>query len=75
MVDAGGSTDTSELQPADFRIIKLGDQLTVVRTMGSAMTSTFEIEQGIRRDPTRHRADLVTQQAIVDSIRFGGAGS
>ena len=27
-------------------------------------------EQGIADDPTRHEADLVTQQAIIDSIRF-----
>ena len=36
----------------------------------SAGTSPFEREQGIADDPTRHAADLVTQQAIIDSVRF-----
>jgi hypothetical protein len=60
--------------PADFAIIDRNGQLLVVRAMAGAGTSPFEREQGIAVDPIRHEADLVAQQAIIDSIRFGDAG-
>ena len=60
--------------PADLAIIDRHGMLLVVRSMADAGTSPFEREQGIPDDPTRHEADLVTQQAIVDSIRFDDAG-
>ena len=56
--------------PADFRIIDLDGQLLAIRSMVSARTSPLERLQGIADDPTRHEADLVALQGIIDSIRF-----
>ena len=67
--DEGGSAGV--VHPADFRIIDLDGQLLVIRTMPSARTSPHERYQGIPDDPNRHEADVVAQQAMVDSIRFG----
>ncbi len=58
---------------ADFAIIDHNGQLLVIRSMASAGTSPHEREQGVAEDPTRHAADLVTQQALIDSIRFDDA--
>jgi hypothetical protein len=66
--NGGGSAGTAH--PAHFRIIDLDGQLVAIRTMPSALTSPHERKQGIPDDPTRHQADLVVQQAIIDSIRF-----
>jgi hypothetical protein len=65
IVDGAGSA-----YAADFRIIRVDGRLLVIRSMASAGTSPFEASQGIAADRTRHEADLVTQQAIIDSIRF-----
>jgi hypothetical protein len=56
--------------PGDFRIIDLDGQLIAIRAMGSAETSPYERQQSIEADPDRHALDLVTQQGIIDSIRF-----
>ncbi len=60
------------VHPAEFRIIERDGQLLAIRTLPSARTSPYERTQGIPDDPTRYEADLVMQQAIVDSIRFDG---
>jgi hypothetical protein len=63
--------DPGAVHPADFRIIELDGQLVAIRTMPSARTSPHERSQGIADDPTRHAADVVAQEAMIDSIRFG----
>jgi hypothetical protein len=67
---SGPATADRDAYPADFRIITRDGQLLVIRSMAGAATSPFERDQGIADDPTRHAADLVSQQAIIDSIRF-----
>ncbi len=60
-------------EPATFRILDVGGELLIIRTPASIGPSPFEAEQGVASDPERHAADLVEMNAILDSIRFGGA--
>lgn len=55
---------------ATFRILEVGDQLLAIRTTDFGDPSPYEVSQGVAPDPTRHAADLVELQAIVDSIRL-----
>ncbi len=56
--------------PAGFWIVEVAGELLVIRTTDSPGTSRFELGQGIAKDPTRHAADQVEMQAIVDSIQL-----
>jgi|APFre7841882724_1041349.scaffolds.fasta_scaffold00925_5 hypothetical protein len=62
--------DPGVRRAAAFRILEIGDQLLVIRTTDFGETSPFEVSQGVALDPTRHAADQVELQAIVDSIRL-----
>jgi len=55
---------------ATFRILDVGDGLLAIRTTEFGEISPFEASQGVAQDPTRHAADQVELQAIVDSIRL-----
>jgi hypothetical protein len=55
---------------ATFRILEVGGQLFVLRTTDFGEISPFEASQGVAQDPTRHTADQVELQAIVESIRL-----
>ena len=58
-------------RPGQFRIIEVDGQLLVVRTTDFPETSPHELSQGVASDSTRHAADQVQMQAIVDSIQLG----
>ena len=53
-----------------FRIVDVNGKLLVIRTTDFPDTSPNELTQGIPDDPTRHAADQVALQQIVDSIRI-----
>ncbi len=55
---------------ATFRILEVGDQLLAIRTTEFGDISPHEANQGVAPDPSRHEADLVELQAILDSIRI-----
>ena len=65
-----GGEDGKE-HPGRFRIVEIGGELLVVLTTDFPGPSRFELGQGIAQDPTRHAADQVEMQAIVDSIHLG----
>jgi len=66
----GGSTRQDSAYPADYSVIKVDGRLIAIRTMASARTSPNERGLGLVEDPTRHEADLVALQTMLDSIRF-----
>ena len=43
----------------------------MIRTTDFADPSPHELNQGVKPDPTRHAADQVEQQDIIDSIQVG----
>ena len=55
---------------ATFRIVEVGDQLLAIRTTDFGDISPYEASQGVAQDPSRHAADQVELQAMVDSIRL-----
>lgn len=57
-------------RPAVFRILEVGDGLLVIRTTEFGDRSPHEAGQGVEPDASRHAADLVELQAIVDSIQL-----
>ena len=80
----GGTIGTAEVVrgKADGHVILIGNPgpnaiaYSIFRNMTYKAeqlpgTSRFELGQGIAKDPTRHAADQVEMQAIVDSIQFG----
>jgi hypothetical protein len=56
-----------------FRIVDVDGTLLVIRTTGFPDTSPNELAQGIPDDPTRHAADQVAMQQILDSIKITAA--
>jgi hypothetical protein len=54
-----------------FRILDIDGTLVVIRTTDFADPSPHELIQGVQPDPTRHAADQVEQQGIIDSIKIG----
>jgi hypothetical protein len=56
-----------------FRILDVNGTLLVIRTTDFPGTSPNELADGIPDDPTRHAADQVVMQQILDSIRITGA--
>jgi hypothetical protein len=56
-----------------FRIVDVNGTLLVIRTTGFPDTSPNELAQGIPDDPTRHAADQVAMQQILDSIKITAA--
>jgi hypothetical protein len=56
-----------------FRIIDINGALLVIRTTDFPDTSPNELANGIPDDPTRHTADQVVMQQILDSIRIAAA--
>ena len=61
----------SESRTGTYRVIDVDDTLLVIRTTEFADPSPHELSQGVQPDPTRHAADLVEMQQILDSIRVG----
>jgi hypothetical protein len=55
-----------------FRIVDVNGTLLVIRTTEFPDTSPNELSQGIPDDPTRHTAELVVLQQILDSIKVTG---
>ena len=51
-----------------FRIVDVNGTLLVIRTTDFPDTSPNELSSGIPDDPTRHAADQVAMQQILDSI-------
>jgi hypothetical protein len=56
-----------------FRIVDVNGTLLVIRTTDFPDTSPNELSNGIPDDPTRHAADQVVMQQILDSIRITSA--
>ena len=56
--------------PAGSRIVDVGGELLVIRTTDFPGPSPLRARQGVAPDPTRHAADQVEMQAIVDSIQL-----
>ena len=54
-----------------FRIVDVDGTLVVIRTTDFGDPSPHELAQGVEPDPTRHAADQVELQSILDSIRIG----
>ena len=54
-----------------FRIVDVVGTLVVMRTTDFGDPSPHELAQGVEPDPTRHAADQVELQSILDSIRIG----
>jgi len=57
-------------RPGQFRILEIAGKLMIVRTTDFPQESPFEVSQGVAPDPTRHVADQLALQAILDSLRF-----
>ncbi len=57
-------------RPGRYHIVDVGGGLLVIRTTDFAGPSPHELGQGVAPDPTRHAADQVEMQAIVDSIQL-----
>jgi hypothetical protein len=57
-------------RPGTFSIIEVNGTLLVLRTTDFPDTSPNELANGIPDDPTRHAADQVAMQQILDSIRI-----
>ncbi len=57
-------------RPGTFRIVDVNGTLLVLRTTDFPETSPNELSNGIPDDPTRHAADQVAMQQILDSIRI-----
>ena len=66
MVGAAGQPRTGT-----FRIIDIAGTPVVIRTTDFGDPSPHEVAQGVKPDPTRHAADQVEMQGIIDSIQFG----
>jgi hypothetical protein len=60
----------SPSRPAQFRIIDVGGQILAIRTTDYPEPSPYELSQGVAADPTRHAADQVALEKIVESIRI-----
>ena len=60
-------------RPGTFRIVDVNGTLLVLRTTDFPDTSPNELSDGIADDPTRHAADQVAMQQILDSIRHRAA--
>jgi hypothetical protein len=76
-IPQGGSVDgypmvgaTGKARAGTFRIVSVNGTLLVIRTTDFPETSPNELANGIPDDPTRHAADQVVMQQIVDSIRI-----
>jgi hypothetical protein len=54
-----------------FRILDVDGTLVVIRTTEFTDPSPHELAQHVQTDPTRHAADLVELQGILDSIQIG----
>ena len=54
-----------------YRILDVDGTVVVIRTTEFADPSPHELAQGVEPDPTRHAADEVELQGIIDSIRIG----
>jgi hypothetical protein len=73
---AGGAIDgypmaaQLTLRPGQFRILEIGGKLLIIRTTDFPEESPFEDSQGVAANPTRHAADQLALQAILDSLRF-----
>lgn len=59
------------LHPGTLRILDVGGELMVIRTMETTHVSPYEASQGVAPDPERHADDLVALRAIIESIQFG----
>jgi hypothetical protein len=55
---------------AQFRFIDVDGTLLAIRTTDFPQTSPSEADQGVPSDPTRHAADQVELQRILDSVRI-----
>lgn len=60
-------------RPGTFRIVDVNGTLLVIRTTDFPETSPNELSGGVPDAPTRHAADQVVMQQILDSIRITGA--
>jgi hypothetical protein len=56
--------------PTEFRIIDTGHGLLAIRAATFAGTSPVERAAGVAESATRHAADLIGLQSIVDSVRL-----
>ena len=54
-----------------FRIVDVDGTLVVIRTTDFGDPSPHEVNQGVPPNPTRHAADQVEMQGIIDSIEIG----
>ena len=68
-----GRCDAGRPRAGTFRIVDVNGTLLVIRTTDFPDTSPNELAQGIPDDPTRHAADQVAMQQILDSIRITAA--
>ena len=64
---------TGKPRAGTFRIVDVNGTLLVIRTTDFPDTSPNELAQGIPDDPTRHAADQVEMQQILDSVRITAA--
>jgi hypothetical protein len=76
-IPQGGAVDTypmvgaaGKARAGTFRIVAVNGTLFVVRTTDFPNTSPNELANGIPDDATRHAADQVAMQQILDSIRI-----
>jgi len=76
-IPQGGSVDAypmvgarGKVRTGTFRILDINGTLFVIRTTDFPDTSPNEINNGVPDDPTRHSADQVVMQQIIDSIRI-----
>ena len=70
MVGAAGKARTGT-----YRIVAVNGTLLVIMTTEFPETSPNELANGVADNPTRHAADQVVLQQIVDSIRIAAAPS
>ena len=63
--------DAGQPRTGTFRILDLDGTLVVIRTTDFPDPSPHELAQGVEPDPTRHAADQVEMQGILDSIQIG----
>ena len=60
-----------EARPGTFRILDIDGTVVAIRTTDFADPSPHELTQGVEPEPTRHAADQVEMQGILDSIQIG----
>jgi len=55
---------------ATFLLLDVAGEVLAIRTTDFPQTTSTELGQGVKRDPTRHLADQRTLHTILDSLRL-----